>query len=302
MSITLDPHQLGRLIERTAAHIADESIPRLHGIRLEADDTFLYAVASDRYTLAASRYRHDGLNGDEPFARTLPARALPLLRQRTADHKGSDPVTLTEDRIHLVTEHSELLLTAEERDFFGWRGVLRGVIDQLPAGAEDPFPVLDTRLLARWTTAGPYIRARVTADRQAVLVAGEDSLGAQIRIRSRHDGFDTRLADDFEHTRALWDAALADAPAAVMPDSLPTAHHHSCAGPHTVAGTVEGLLRQTMASNRRLAEDPNTSAAAVAAYASADRIRQLVDQYPDARDTKGCPANGSGAALEHVVD
>ncbi|MFE6713996.1 hypothetical protein [Streptomyces sp. NPDC057695] len=283
MPVTLNAHQLGRLIERTAAHIGNESIPRLHGIRLEADDTFLYAIASDRHTLAAARYRHDGPNDDEPFARTLPARVLPLLRQWTADQEGSDPVTLTltDNRIRLATEHSELVLTADEQEFFSWRGVLRDIIDQLPACAENPFPAFDTRLMARWTTTDTYIRVRVTADRQAALLVGEDFLGAQMPVRSRHDGFDTGLADDLEHVRTLWDGALADTPAAAMPDALPAPQHPDDTSP-TVGETTQDLLRQTMSSTHDLIKEINTSPAAVAAHASAGAMAWAAFRYLEA--------------------
>ncbi|MFZ4302781.1 hypothetical protein ACOZE3_33350 [Streptomyces cinereoruber] len=281
MSVTLNAHQFGRLLERTAGHIADEFIPALHGVRLEADDTFLYAIASDRYTLAVARYRHHGLDG-EPFARTLPARALASLRRWAADQPGNTPVTvsLAENRLRFTAPQGEVGVD-DGQEFFGWRGVLRGVIDQVPAedGTTSPFPALDTRLLARWTDADHYLRLRVTADRQGALLVGEDFIGAQMPVRTRHDGFGTGLADDLDQVRTLWDGALAGAPAAAMPDSLPAARRTPHDAARTVPETAKGLLRQTLSSTHDLIEESSTSPTAVAAHASAGVTAWMAFRY-----------------------
>ncbi|MFE6063659.1 tyrosine-type recombinase/integrase [Streptomyces sp. NPDC056431] len=98
MPVAINAHQLGRMLSRTVSHIGSEFVEPLHGIRLEADDTHLYAIASDQHTIAAARYRHQGLDG-EPFARSVPAPALRSLRDtREAtglrDHAG-EPLRYT---------------------------------------------------------------------------------------------------------------------------------------------------------------------------------------------------------------
>ncbi|MFI1202746.1 hypothetical protein ACH4VR_25440 [Streptomyces sp. NPDC020883] len=94
MPVTLNAHQFGCLIDRVIDHIDDELTEQLHGIRLDADDTYLYAVASDRRTLAAARYRHRVLDGRR-FACTLPAASLRMLREWTGAQPGRDTVSLT---------------------------------------------------------------------------------------------------------------------------------------------------------------------------------------------------------------
>lgn len=282
MSVTLNAHQFGRLIERTVDHIGDEYTPALHGVRLEADGVFLYAVASDRYTLAVARYRHHGLTG-EPFARILPAPALPALRRWAADQPGSDPVTLTltEGKVRFAAPRGEIGVAVDDgQEFFGWRGILRGAIEQPPAdadadavaGTEGVFPVLDSRLWARFAGADHHVCVRVTAGRQPLLLVGEDFIGAQMPLRSRREGFDTGLAEDLDHVRALWDGTFADTPAGTMPDDLPTARRSADGASRTVAETAEVLLRQTLRSTHDLLEENSTSPAAVAAHATAWRI------------------------------
>ncbi|WP_236246861.1 hypothetical protein [Streptomyces sp. CC210A] len=267
MSITLNAHQLGRLLDRTADHIGDEYLPVLHGIRLEADTAFLYAIATDRYTLAVARYRHHGLNS-APFARTIPARTLPALRRWLTDQPGSAPVTLTltDGRIRFTAPHSEMSLAVDDsQQFIGWRGLLRDVIAKTKDGDETAFPALATRLLARFATADEHLRVRTAPGCEAVLLVGEDFLGAQKPVRSRHEGFDTGLADSLEDVNALWDVSLTDPDGltAVMPTGRPRYD-----ASRTPTDTVEALLRQTMSSTRDLIEE-NGSPRAVHAHAAA---------------------------------
>ncbi|MFB7940495.1 hypothetical protein [Streptomyces sp. NPDC056049] len=268
MPVTLNAHQLGRLLDRTADHICDEYLPILHGIRLEADTTFLYAIATDRYTLAVARYRHHGLDG-APFARTIPARALPALRRWLTDQPGSDPValTLTDGRICFTAPHSEMSLAVDDsQQFIGWRGLLRDVIAKTKDGDETPFPAVTTRLLTRFAAADERLRVRTAPGCEAVLLVGEDFLGAQKPVRSRHEGFDTGLADSLEDVSALWDGSLTD-PDGLTAVPMPADRPRYDAS-RTPADTVEALLRQTMSSTRDLIEE-NGSPRAVHAHAAA---------------------------------
>lgn len=129
MAVTITAHQLGRLIGRMIDHISSEHT-RLYGLRLEADSTFLYAVASDRDTVAGARCSHQGLDG-APFAGTLLADCLESVREWIIAQPGSAlvSVSITAGRMHFTAPRSELAVPATDMPFSGWRGVLRGVID-----------------------------------------------------------------------------------------------------------------------------------------------------------------------------
>ncbi|MFE3074165.1 hypothetical protein [Streptomyces sp. NPDC059247] len=272
MTVTLNAHQLGRLLERTVGHIGDEALPMLHGVLLEADATYLYAVATDRYTLAVARYRHHGLDGT-PFARTLPARALPALRRWLTCLPGHDPVTLTltGHKARLAAPQGEMSLTTDDaQEYIDWRGLLRGIIKQTENsdGTETACPVLDTDKISRFGAADTRLRMWVSPGRTAALLAGEDFIGAQMPMRTMESGFPTSLADDLDHLHTLWDATLTSALAGTEPVSGVLARYTVPGASRTVAGITKDLLHQTMRSTRDLFEEDGDSPTALAAHAA----------------------------------
>ncbi|MFF8604077.1 hypothetical protein ACF065_33805 [Streptomyces sp. NPDC015232] len=283
MPVDLNAHQLARLIDRTADHIGDDTLPVINGVRIEADAEHLYAVATDRYTLAVARYRHHGLDG-EAFARTIPARALPALRRWLTDQPGGAAVTLTaaDGKLRFVTAAGEMTLTTDDaQDYIGWRGLLRDVIAKTAetGGGQEDLPVLDARLLARFTTADTHLRVKTGPDRTATLLVGEEFLGAQMPARSRHMGFDADADDTLGGIRALWEAGLTD-PDGHVTVPMP-APHRSHDAPRAAAGAAEALLRQTMASTRDLMAESD-SPRAVAAHAAAGAMAWAAYRYLDA--------------------
>ncbi|MFJ5129909.1 hypothetical protein ACIP80_33090 [Streptomyces sp. NPDC088555] len=292
MSVTINAHQLGRLIARTSDHISDDDrTPALHGIRLEADTEYLYAAATDRYTLAAARYRHhspDNQHNDAeavvPFARTLPTAALPALREWISAAPGHDPVTVTPtgDRLRFTTANGEINISVNpDAEFVDWRGLLRGVIEQTPdTGSPVPvFPAFDTRLQARWQSADTVVRFRVTGDQQALLVAGEDFLGAQMPCRACHDSDTLTTLDD---VCATWDGVLSASPAVTSRAALPVPARSRLEAPSTVGETTEELLRQTLRSTAHMIE---ADSELFAAHAIAGVTAWAAYRYLDALHT-----------------
>lgn len=287
MSVTINAHQLGRLIDRTIGHIDDEHTEQLHGIRLEADDAFLYAIASDRYTVAAARYRHHGLDG-QPFARTIPAAALPSLREWAGARSGDCGITVSvvDDRVRFTAPDSDLgIAVSPSLAFFDWRGILQRVINQ-SADTDTAFPVLDTRLLDRFRAAEGKVRVRVTADEQAVLIAGEDFLGFQTPVRSRHHGIGTDELASIDQVRATWQASLAAGSAAGMPDGIPAPAKRSSYEVTTdVAETAGELLKQTLRSTHSLIWGDDPSSEVLAAHAIAGVTAWTAYRYLQALHT-----------------
>ncbi|MGW6557578.1 DNA polymerase III subunit beta family protein [Streptomyces hydrogenans] len=287
MPVTLNAHQFARLIDRTADHIGDHTLPVLHGVRLEADAEHLYAVATDRYTLAAARYRHHRLDG-APFTRTVPARALPALRRWLTDQPGDAAVALTptDGKLRFATAAGEMTLTTDDaQDYIGWRGLLRDVLTQTTDRPEDDadndrehLSVLDARLLTRFTTADTHLRIRTGPGGAPALLVGEDFLGAQSPLRSGHESVGAGTDDTLGGVRALWETSLTD-PAGHTPVPMPGPRHHDA--PRASAEAFEALLRQTMASTRDLMEEID-SPRAVAAHAAAGASSWAAYRYLDA--------------------
>ncbi|MFB7014204.1 MULTISPECIES: hypothetical protein [unclassified Streptomyces] len=117
MSVTINAHQLDRLIDKVRGHIGSEYTPVLHGIRLDVDSTYLHAVATERYTVAVARYRHDGEQNGEPLARTIPAPYLCTLREWISTQEGQHSVKISTEagRLVFATPHAEMRIPGHGR-------------------------------------------------------------------------------------------------------------------------------------------------------------------------------------------
>ncbi|MEU2674790.1 hypothetical protein ABZ622_39370 [Streptomyces sp. NPDC007164] len=266
MSVTINAHQLGRLIDKVRGHIGNEYIEVLHGIRLDVDTTHLHAVASDQYTVAAARYR---LNADQqgqaPWARTIPADWLKPLREWTGAHAGADTVTITTaaGRVDFATTHTEFRVpVTDDQDFPNWRTLLRSITLHVPD--KFIFPAVDSRLLARWADTSDIIRVHVTSDLKALMVFGEDFIGAQMPMR--YAGIGPCEDETFEKALALWPTLDQDEENTSTPDAeMPAADDEM----GTIPEMVEALLQQTLRSTTDSLGAPSTDPGAIASFALA---------------------------------
>lgn len=216
MSVTINAHQLGRLIDKTINHIGSEYIEPLHGIRLDVDAKYLYTVASDRYTVAVARYQlNHGDQNQEPWARTIPATHLRSIREWIDSMKGAGLITISAAKDRLVFEGPQTDLSiaiTTGMEFPDWRGILRKHVEQAADG--DTFPALNSGYLARFNH-GDILRARQTGDEKPLLLFAEDFLGAQMPARyagiypSKEESFDTA------HKSWLWTLAAGSKDAAI---------------------------------------------------------------------------------------
>ncbi|MBB4984963.1 hypothetical protein [Streptomyces nymphaeiformis] len=249
MSITINAHQLGLLIDKTIAHIGDETIKPLHGIRLDADGRYLYTVASDRYTLAAARYQlNHGDTAQEPWACTIPGTSLTALREWIRGHKGAVDIAI-EPRKDAVafdsTQASFSIAVDRGLEFPDWRGILRTLTEH--AADETPFPAFDSTKLAKFGSAEGYFRLRVTTDEAAALLIAEDFIGAV--MPARFSGLGPISVETFDKARDLWQWTLAAGGKGIdMETSMPEAEPPAYEAPKTVREAGGGLLQEVLNS------------------------------------------------------
>ncbi|MFD5579039.1 hypothetical protein [Streptomyces pseudogriseolus] len=207
MSVNINAHQLGRLITQTMNHMGADHIEALHGIRLDADARYLYAVASDRYTLAVARYRlNDGDQNQEPWAGTIPARHVATLREWIEGMEGAALITVSTAKGRMFFEGAETDLTLSVNavgDFPDWRGLLNKMIQMSAEG--EPFPALNSGLLGRFDNTA-MVRARLIGNEKPLLVFGEDFIGAQ--MPARYSGIYPTQDETFETARQSWQWTL----------------------------------------------------------------------------------------------
>ncbi|MEU3990184.1 hypothetical protein AB0F24_17710 [Streptomyces platensis] len=258
MAVTINAHQLGLLIDKTIGHIGGEYTAPLNGIRLDVDATHLHAVASDRYTLAVARYRllHDD-KGGQPFARLIPGEYLPSLREWISSQAGSVYVSISAEDHYLAFRgaQTELRIAVDPgMEYPDWRGLLLAITQHTVEG--EPFPALSAGFMTRWAATGDNLRVRVTADQKAVLVFGEDFIGAQMPVRFA--GVGPMKDETFEAVRRQWDKTLAvGADGLDMATDMPAEDD----GPRFevtkgVYETGEELLQQVLRSNVNVHNTP----------------------------------------------
>ncbi|MFJ7895967.1 hypothetical protein [Streptomyces anthocyanicus] len=203
MSVTINAHQLKLLLDKTIDHMGSEYVEPLHGIRLDVDARYIYAVATDRYTIAAARYSlNHGDQNQEPWAATIPAENLRALREWIHALQGSGLITIStaKDRLFFEGPQTDLSIAVNTTlEFPDWRGLLRKLVEQ--TADSNVFPALDPGKLARFNTGG-LIRARLTGDEKPLLVFSEDFLGAQMPVR--HAGIYPTKEETFDSAHQSW--------------------------------------------------------------------------------------------------
>jgi hypothetical protein len=248
LSVTINAHQLKLLLDKTVEHMGPENLELLHGIRLDVDSQYLYAVATDRYTIAAARYRlNHSDQKQEPWARLIPGGIVPSLREWVDSMKGAAYVTIKADEGRLVFSGARTDLNVAVNlglEYPDWRGLLRGIAAQTIDG--DPFPALNTAFFPRWVAAGHSLRTRVTADMKAVLFFGEDFIGAQ--MPSRGGGIGPAEKQTFDAAHSQWLSTLAASASDVDMASLPKPEPSGWGAPKSVEETAATLLRGVMDS------------------------------------------------------
>lgn len=249
LSVTINAHQLKLLLDQTVDHMGHENVEPLHGIRLDVDSQYLYAVASDRYTIAAARYRlADSDQNQEPWARLIPGDIVPALREWIDTMKGAEYVTISTAKDRLVFDGPLADLTVATNaalEYPDWRGLLRGIAAQTVEG--EPFPALNTDYLPRWAAIRQSLRTRVTADRKAVLFLGENFIGAQMPTNGGSIG--PAKEQTFESAQSLWLWTLAagakDIDMASLPEPEPSRFEATRDIRETAANLLRGVLDST---------------------------------------------------------
>ncbi|MDX3549548.1 hypothetical protein PV724_44545 [Streptomyces europaeiscabiei] len=247
MSVTINAHQLGRLIDKTSNHMGGERVEVLHGIRFDVDARYLHAVASDRYTFAVARYglNHDDLD-QKPFAALLPASHVRALREWLRTMKGAEQITLevADGRLVFKADKTEVnVLVDTSLEFPDWRGILRTLTENTVD--DQPFPCLNSSYLARFDT-GDILRVRLTADMKAALLFGEDFIGAV--MPARYAGLGPAEQESFATAFNAWHWTLAAGAKDTDMADLPKPESPRYEATKDVEETAEVLLRGVLRS------------------------------------------------------
>ncbi|MFF4735315.1 hypothetical protein ACFY2W_05350 [Streptomyces sp. NPDC001262] len=190
---------LRQAVARVLPHLGTENVPDLNGLLLDYDGTILFAVASDRYTLAVARVSVH--NSSVPWAVFLDgteARALADILDRTGFHEeiaiGHRPARYEDEApaVRVTSAHESIDLDPDERenDLFQWRAIVRTHL----ADSETGPVLLNPELLDRWSALDEPAAVRLPGGHGAVTVTAERFLGLHMPIRLRPDHRGEELA------------------------------------------------------------------------------------------------------------
>lgn len=188
---------LRTMIQQVAPHMGeDDTLPILNAIHLESRDGYLFAAASDRYTMAVAR--ETLLGPDQTWRAMIPAGDLATVTAWLKNADDNIDIAVTENPpisdLTLTCQGSVLKTTASIGNGFPqWRTIMRGALTADPEPV--PLSAWTTKYLARWKHADKTLHAwQAGPDKPLVFTDSEGSfLGMQMPVRSEEDR--TALAD-----------------------------------------------------------------------------------------------------------
>lgn len=186
---TVTATELHRMIEQVVPHMSDDgTLPAINSIQLEARDGYLFATATDRYTMAVAR---TAITSADTWRDVfIPAEHIPALLAWLKSAFGTVTIgtRLEEDDGAVTITSKNSSITVEfSRRYYGklpdWRKLLHGYI------ASEPQPValtgFTTKYLARWQKAAKTVQCWQYGATGALVVMDELGyfLGMQMPVR-----------------------------------------------------------------------------------------------------------------------
>lgn len=207
--ITIADHTLSRLVAQTRPHVGNlNDAEAVQCITFDHDGRHLYAMATNRYTIAVSRTQVTG-GDDQPWSAIVHRQQLPevaaavkLLDAQTVRlERNKDQLILSGDRGHRVAVD----LSPYAKEPLDWRKLL---LPSLEKPAADTQMAMDPRFFGAWKNLPKPVQMWSTGEGRMSLIIAADFLGGQMPLR--REGGDVELRRELD----AWQAAKRDEPAA----------------------------------------------------------------------------------------
>lgn len=195
--ITIADHALGRLVAQTRPHVGNlADSEAVQCITFEHENGVLYAMATNRYTLAVSRTQVTG-GDDKPWHaivhRTqLPevAAAVKLLDTDTVQmERTSEQLIFSGKRGHRIAVD----LSPYAKVPLDWRKLL---LPALEKPAADTQMAMDPKFFGAWKNLPKPLHMWSTGENRLSLIVAADFLGAQMPIRREGGDLELRREQD----------------------------------------------------------------------------------------------------------
>ncbi|MET7688047.1 hypothetical protein ABZT06_08705 [Streptomyces sp. NPDC005483] len=206
--ITIADHALSRLVAQTKPHIAGKDDPEaLQSIAFDHDGTWLYAFATNRFTLAVSRTQVTG-GDDKPWAAVVHRMQIPELAAaiRLLDAK---PINIERTGTQLVLSGESgsriaIALSQPDKEPMSWRKYLLPLLEKKAATAEMS---MTPKFFGAWKDLPGPVSMWCVGEMKPTLILASDFVGMQMPVR-------TAESHDLTVRRELdaWKAAKRDEP------------------------------------------------------------------------------------------
>jgi hypothetical protein len=203
--ITIADHTLSRLVAQTRPHVGNlNDAEAVQCITFDHDGRHLYAMATNRYTIAVSRTQVTG-GDDEPWSAIVHRQQLPevaaavkLLDANTVRlERTKDQLILSGERGHRIAVD----LSPYAKKPLDWRKLLLPALEKPAADAQ---MAMDPRFFGAWKNLPKPVQMWSTGEGRMALIIAADFLGGQMPLR--REGGDVELRRELE----AWQAARRD--------------------------------------------------------------------------------------------
>ncbi|GAA4823823.1 hypothetical protein [Streptomyces ziwulingensis] len=206
--ITIADHTLSRLVSQTRPHVGNlVDAEAVQCITFEYDNGVLYAMATNRYTLAVARTQVTAGSG-KPWHAIVRRTQIPELAA-AIKLLDSKPVNLERKGDRLILSGDSGTRIAIELSPFAkkpldWRKIL---LPALERGASDQQMAMEPKFFGAWKNLPGPVQMWSTGEGKPTVIVAADFLGAQMPIRMRDGAHDTLRAE-----LDAWKAATRDEP------------------------------------------------------------------------------------------
>lgn len=190
--ITIADRTLSRLVAQTKPHMGEKSdVESVQNITFEYEGGVLYAVATNRFTLAVSRTQATG-GDDQPWSAIVHRMQVPEV-EAAIKLLDAKPVTLerTGDQLILSGESGSriaIALSPFAKLPVDWRKVMLAAIERPASSAQ---MAMTPKFFGAWKNLPGPVQMWSTGDGKPTLIVAADFIGAQMPVRARDSESDT---------------------------------------------------------------------------------------------------------------
>ena len=207
--ITIADHTLSRLVAQTKPHMAGKDDPEaLQSIIFDHDGTYLYAMATNRFTMAVSRTQITS-SDDKPWTAVVHRLQVPEV-EAAIKLLDTKPINVKRTNTQMVLSGESgsriaINLSQPDQEPLSWRKFLIPLLEKKPTTAEMS---MTPKFFGAWKNLPGPVSMWCVGDMKPTLILASDFIGMQMPVR-------TSEAHDLTVRRELdaWKAAKRDEPA-----------------------------------------------------------------------------------------